>query len=55
MPMQKSLVASLAQLIIDSWIRKSAFPLYRVCVASAICKHLKKGATSISRRAFSAK
>jgi hypothetical protein len=40
--MQKSLVASLAQLIIDCWIRKSAFPLYRVCMASAICKQLKK-------------
>ena len=40
--MQKSLVASLAQLIIDRWIRKSAFPLYRVCMASAICKQLKK-------------
>jgi hypothetical protein len=34
--------ASLAQLIIDGWIRKSAFPLYRVCMASAICKQLKK-------------
>jgi hypothetical protein len=40
--MDKSLVASLAQLIIDRWIRKSAFPLYRVCMASAICKQLKK-------------
>lgn len=40
--MQKSLVASVAQLIIDRWIRKSAFPLYPVCMASAICKQLKK-------------
>jgi hypothetical protein len=42
MPIQKSLVGSRVQLIIDRWIRKSAFPLYRVCKASAICKQLKK-------------
>jgi len=54
--MQKSLVASLAQLIMGCWIRKSAFLLYRVGMASAICKQLKKKrATSIFRRAFSAK
>jgi hypothetical protein len=40
--MQKSLAASLVQLIIGCWIRKSAFLLYRVCMASAICKQLKK-------------
>jgi hypothetical protein len=40
--MQKSLVASLAQLIMGCWIRKSAFLLYRVGMASAICKQLKK-------------
>jgi hypothetical protein len=40
--MQKSLVASLAQLIMGRRIRKSAFLLYRVCMASAICKQLKK-------------
>src|ERR1700733_2164701 len=51
--MQKSLVASLAQLIIDRWIRKSAFPLYRVCMASAICKQLKKkGYIDFSSRVF---
>jgi hypothetical protein len=51
--MQKSLVASLAQLIIDRWIRKSALPLYRVCVASAICKQLKKkGDIDLSSRVF---
>lgn len=51
--MQKSLVASLAQLIIDRWIRKSAFPLYRVCMASAICKQLKKkGDIDLSSRVF---
>jgi hypothetical protein len=40
--MQKSLVACLAQLIIGCWNRKAAFLLYRVCMASAICKQLKK-------------
>jgi hypothetical protein len=28
--------------IIDRWIRKSTFPLYWVCTASAICQQLKK-------------
>jgi hypothetical protein len=51
--MQKSLVASLAQLNIDRWIRKSALPLYRVCMASAICKQLKKtGDIDLSSRVF---
>jgi hypothetical protein len=51
--MQKSLAASLAQLIIDRWIRKSAFPLYRACMASAICKRLKqKGDIDLSSRVF---
>jgi hypothetical protein len=54
--MQKSLVASLAQLIIDRWIRKSAFPLYRVCMAIAICKQLKTNGRHRSFvAAFSAK
>jgi drug/metabolite transporter superfamily protein YnfA len=43
---------------IHHWLldQKSAFLLYPVCMASAICKQLeKKRATSIFRRVFSAK
>jgi hypothetical protein len=51
--MPKSLVASFAQLIIGCWIRKSVFLLYRVCMASAICKQLKKtGDLNLSSRVF---
>jgi hypothetical protein len=51
--MHKSLVASLAQLIIGCWIRQSAFLLYRVGMASAISKQLKKkGDIDLSSRVF---
>jgi len=45
------MVASLAQLIIDRWIRNSR-SRHRICVASAICKLLKKGDIDLSSRDF---